>query len=127
MRSQLYAAGVLVGVCLLASPVSTTAAPLAGAASKGLLTQTDGNSLVIQVQRRIRGGGGGGGGGGGNAAGAVAAGVAAGLLLGVIANEAVRQNEQRQDSVDYCARRYRSYDPESGTYMGKDGVRRPCG
>ena len=127
MRSQLYAAGVLVGVCLLASPVSTTAAPLAGAMSKGLLTQTDGNSLVIQVQRRIRGGGGGGGGGGGNAAGAVAAGVAAGLLLGVIANEAARQEEQRHDSVEYCARRYRSYDPESGTFMGKDGVRHPCG
>jgi hypothetical protein len=122
MRSQLYAAGVLVGVCLLASPVSTTAAPLAGATSKGLLTQTDGNSLVIQVQRRIRGGGG----GGGDAAGAVAAGVAAGLLLGVIANEAARQDEQQQQSADYCAQRYRSYDPESGTYMGRDGVRHPC-
>jgi hypothetical protein len=108
---------------LLASPASTTAAPLAGATSKGLLTQTDGNSLVIQVQRRIRGGGG--GGGGGDAAGAVAAGVAAGLLLGVIANEAARQDEQQQ-SADYCAQRYRSYDPESGTYMGRDGVRHPC-
>jgi hypothetical protein len=49
------------------------------------------------------------------------------LLLGVIANEAARQDEQQQQSVDYCARRYRSYDPESGTYMGKDGVRHPCG
>src|SRR5664279_575381 len=125
MRSQLYAAGVLVGVCLLASPVSTTAAPLVGATSKALLTQTDGNSLVIQVQRRNRGGGGGGG-GGGDAAGAAAAGVAAGLLLGVIANEAARQEEQQQQSVDYCAQRYRSYDPASGTFMGRDGMRHPC-
>jgi hypothetical protein len=27
---------------------------------------------------------------------------------------------------DYCARRYRSYDPASGTYLGFDGLRHPC-
>ena len=27
----------------------------------------------------------------------------------------------------YCARRYRSYDPRSGTYLGNDGRRHPCG
>jgi hypothetical protein len=26
----------------------------------------------------------------------------------------------------YCAQRYRSYDPASGTFMGYDGQRRPC-
>ena len=26
----------------------------------------------------------------------------------------------------YCARRFRSYDPVSGTFVGRDGVRRPC-
>ncbi|MDO9059485.1 MAG: BA14K family protein [Bradyrhizobium sp.] len=26
----------------------------------------------------------------------------------------------------YCARRYRSYDPYSGTYLGYDGYRHPC-
>ena len=26
----------------------------------------------------------------------------------------------------YCARRYRSYDRASGTFLGKDGLRRPC-
>ena len=26
----------------------------------------------------------------------------------------------------YCARRFRSYDPGSGTYLGYDGVRHPC-
>jgi hypothetical protein len=26
----------------------------------------------------------------------------------------------------YCARHYRSYDPVSGTYRGKDGLRHPC-
>ena len=121
MRSQLFAAGALVGVCLLASPVSTTAAPLAGAVSKDLVTQTDGNSLVIQVQRRGRRGGRGGGGGGGGG-GAVAAGVLGGLLLGtIIANEA-----QRNQGVDYCMQRYRSYDPNSMTYLGNDGRRHSC-
>jgi hypothetical protein len=26
----------------------------------------------------------------------------------------------------YCMRRYRSYDPESGTFLGFDGRRHPC-
>ena len=27
----------------------------------------------------------------------------------------------------YCAQQYRSYDPASGTYLGYDGLRHPCG
>jgi hypothetical protein len=30
------------------------------------------------------------------------------------------------DSVTYCMQTYRSYDPQSGTYMGNDGYRHPC-
>jgi hypothetical protein len=30
------------------------------------------------------------------------------------------------DSVGYCMQRYRSYDPNSGTYLGNDGYRHPC-
>jgi BA14K-like protein len=26
----------------------------------------------------------------------------------------------------YCAQRYRSYDPQSGTFIGRDGRRYPC-
>ena len=26
----------------------------------------------------------------------------------------------------YCAQRFRSYDPASGTYLGYDGARHPC-
>src|SRR5262249_19384480 len=29
-------------------------------------------------------------------------------------------------AVDYCAQRYRSYDPASGTYLGFDRVPTPC-
>jgi hypothetical protein len=30
------------------------------------------------------------------------------------------------DAEAYCEQRYRSYDPESGTYLGYDGMRHPC-
>jgi hypothetical protein len=29
-------------------------------------------------------------------------------------------------AVDYCMRRFRSFDPRSGTYLGNDGRRHPC-
>jgi BA14K-like protein len=29
-------------------------------------------------------------------------------------------------AVDYCMRRFRSYDPNTGTYLGNDGHRHPC-
>jgi hypothetical protein len=32
----------------------------------------------------------------------------------------------RGTSASSCARRYRSYDPQSGTFLGYDGARRPC-
>ena len=30
------------------------------------------------------------------------------------------------DAVAYCMQRFRSYDPNSGTYLGYDGQRHPC-
>ncbi len=30
------------------------------------------------------------------------------------------------DAVAYCMQTYRSYDPQSGTYLGYDGYRHPC-
>jgi BA14K-like protein len=30
------------------------------------------------------------------------------------------------DAVAYCTQTYRSYDPQSGTYLGNDGYRHPC-
>ena len=30
------------------------------------------------------------------------------------------------DDAAYCAQRFRSYDPGSGTYLGNDGLRHPC-
>jgi BA14K-like protein len=31
-----------------------------------------------------------------------------------------------EDAVAYCMQRFRSYDPNSGTYLGNDGYRHPC-
>ena len=118
MRLPVAITTVLVATSLLAVPA--VAAPLGAALSKDLAIQTQsaGQSSVIQIQHR-RGGHRGGRGGDG---GAVAAGVLGGLLLGgIIASEA-----QRSNSVDYCMRRFRSYDPQSGTYLGRDGYRHSC-
>ena len=30
------------------------------------------------------------------------------------------------DAIAYCARRYRTYDPDTGTYIGRYGVVRSC-
>ena len=119
MRKFFSVAGAVVGICLLVVPVS--AAPLAGAVSKNLVPQAQSvdSSLLVQVQHRRGGWRGGHHGGDG---GAVAAGVVGGLLLGaIIANEA-----QRNRGVDYCMQRYRSYDPNSQTYLGRDGRRHSC-
>lgn len=31
-----------------------------------------------------------------------------------------------ENGASYCAARFRSYDPASGTYLGFDGLRHPC-
>ena len=55
---------------------------------------------------------------------AVGIGVGAAIIGGAIAASAAEQ--QRRDAVNYCMQRYRSFDPESMTYQGRDGFRRPC-
>ena len=48
--------------------------------------------------------------------------LAAGAIIGgAIANS----QAQADDTVGYCAQRYRSYDVASGTYLGNDGNRHP--
>jgi hypothetical protein len=101
---------------------------------------------------RVYGGGGGGyyrhgGGGGGFIPGAVAGAVIGGAIAsqgyyggsdyyapgyydngyyddgGVVA---VAPAPGGDDAVAYCMQTYRSYDPQSGTYLGNDGYRHPC-
>jgi hypothetical protein len=65
---------------------------------------------------------------------ALAAG-ALGLATGAIIGGALAQSQAQAaptyvapggGSDAYCAQRYRSYDPASGTYLGYDGMRHPC-
>ena len=55
---------------------------------------------------------------------AVGIGVGAAIIGGAIAASAAEQ--QRQQAVSYCMQRYRSYDPNSQTYLGRDGMRYSC-
>lgn len=43
-----------------------------------------------------------------------------------VAGPVVRPAPVYSDAVAYCMRRYRSYDPRSGTFLGYDGLRHPC-
>ena len=69
----------------------------------------------------------------GAAVGAGVAGLAAGAILGgAIANSqaqaapVVVQGGGDPEAVAACARRFRSYDARSGTYLGNDGERHSC-
>jgi hypothetical protein len=62
--------------------------------------------------------------GGGNIGAAIGLGVGAAIIGGAIA--AQQGEAQRQDAIGYCMQRFRSYDPQSMTYMGRDGLRHPC-
>lgn len=53
---------------------------------------------------------------------AIGIGVGAAIVGGAIAaDQAARSN-----AVEYCMRRFRSYNPETGTYIGFDGQPHPC-
>jgi hypothetical protein len=63
--------------------------------------------------------------------GSAAAAGAVGLATGAIIGGAIAQSQAQAAPVyggnaAYCAQRYRSYDPASGTYLGFDGLRHPC-
>jgi hypothetical protein len=64
-------------------------------------------------------------GGGGNVGLGIGLGVGALIVVGAIAANAAEQQRQR-DAIDYCIQRYRSYDPQSMTYLSSDGYRRQC-
>ncbi|GAB1717907.1 MAG: hypothetical protein NTAFB05_29490 [Nitrobacter sp.] len=50
-----------------------------------------------------------------------------GLAAGAIIGSAIAGSQARAADGDaYCFRRFKSYDPASGTYLGYDGNRHPC-
>lgn len=75
--------------------------------------------------------------------GEVAAGVVGGLALGALAGAAIANSQPAPgyagpgapvgnvygadpNWVNYCASKYRSFDPRTGTYLAHDGYRYPC-
>ena len=98
------------------------------------LAITAGTTPAYAQRGRGRGGGGRGWGGGGRGRGwggsgagaAIGLGIGAAIIGGAIAAQEAERSAAAQNAVDYCMRRFRSYDPESGTYVGRDGLRRPC-
>lgn len=63
----------------------------------------------------------------GAAAAAGALGLAAGAIIGGALTAQQRAAPQPSNSwLAYCANKYRSFDPASGTYLGYDGKRHPC-
>ena len=55
----------------------------------------------------------------------IAAGIA-GLAIGAAAGAAAANANSGSDAVAYCAQRFRSYNPATGTYTGYDGLQHPC-
>jgi hypothetical protein len=60
---------------------------------------------------------------------ALGIGAAVGIIGGMIAAEEARRQEAeaiRQEDIEYCMARFRTYNPETGLYVGRDGRRHPC-
>lgn len=147
MIKTLTIAAALAGSVVLAAPAS--AAPLGATAGSTAAFTEAGKDLVQTVQYRRYGGWRGGPrygyrgygyrGGyyrGGRGA-AVGAGIAAGVLGGALAAGALAAPpvyaapapvyvDPDADAVAYCSRRFRTYDPETGTYIATGGVVRAC-
>jgi hypothetical protein len=117
MRLPLFFAAVL-GASLLMLPAPAPAAQFGGL-SNALPAQAQAvdGALVQQVRYRgrrhyHRGHR------GGSDAGAVAAGAIIGIAIGaIIASQAAQHNR----SVEWCMRRYRSYNPRTGTWVDYSG------
>lgn len=127
---RLVAATLLIGSMTLASALPAASAPLM---TSGIATPASGITNVQyygQPGYGYRGQGYGYRGGGygyrshrnDNGAG-LAIGLAAGAIIGgAIAASSAQANR----NAAYCAQRYRSYDPRSGTYLNVDGNRYRC-
>ena len=48
------------------------------------------------------------------------------VVIGSGYGGAIAASQAAQQNAAYCAQRFRSYDPQSGTYLGRDGRRHAC-
>lgn len=124
MRSKILLTTLLAGSVALTFSVPATSAPLM--AQSNMSKAAPSSIETVQYYRRGYYGPGYGY-GYGNGAGALIGGLAAGAIVGgAIAAGQANAAAAAQQNVAYCAQRFRSYDPASGTYLGTDGYRHPC-
>lgn len=116
--TRILATGALLGVYLFNTIAMTG------------VVMTSSVSPAMAQRGRGRGGGGGRGGGRGRGGGGrgvgIGVGIAAGIIGGAIAADAARRRAAEEDAVEYCMQRFRTYNPNTGTYIAKGGVERPC-
>jgi hypothetical protein len=117
-------AAALVAALTVVSTTPAPASPLVpNANTQTFKSQSADTSVVIDVRYRHR-----------NNGGAVAAGIAGLIIGGIIASQPqpyyydpyYQPYPAYGGGIAYCARRFRSYDPYSMTYLGNDGYRHPC-
>jgi hypothetical protein len=114
--TRVLATGALLGVYLFNTVAMT-----------GVVMTTSVSPAMAQRGRGRGGGWGRGRGGWGGGVGVgVGVGVAAGIIGGAIAADAARRQATEDDAVAYCMRRFRSYNPNTGTYIASGGIERPC-
>lgn len=130
--TKIFTAAILVGSASLLSAAPATSAPVMGQPN---LSSAADPAITENVQYRrygYRGGprygyrGGYGGYGRGYGGGAVLGGLAAGAIIGGAIAAGSAANAAANNNAAYCAQRFRSYDPASGTYLSTDGNRYAC-
>lgn len=120
-------AAVTAGVLLYADRAAPAGPVATGAAAIGSAASVQADTFYLDIQRGPRGPRGGPGPrdrgrrGGGGVGGAAAIGIAGGIITGIIAAEQARAADERDALIAQCARRYRSYDPQTQTYVGRGG------
>ena len=122
-QSRTLLAAALAGATALATMQSATAAPLQADHALGM---NGANVETIQYRQGWRHGHHGYHHGYGHRGYGTGAAVIGGLAAGAIIGGAIANSQARQDAMSYCAQRYKSYDPASGTYLAYDGQRYAC-
>jgi hypothetical protein len=109
--TRFLATGALLGIYAL-STIGVTAVVMTTGMSSAMAQRGRGRGRGDRGRGRGRGYGGA----------AVGAGIAAGIIGGAI----IADQARRSSAVEYCMQRFRSYNPETGTYISSRGEERPC-
>ena len=120
--TRMLGAGVLVFMYAFGM-IATTGAFMAAGVSPALAQRGRGRGRGGGWDRGRGGGWDRGRGRGDGVGAAIGLGVGAAIIGGAIA---AGEAQRRNDAIGYCMQRYRSYDPQSMTYLGHDGFRHPC-